>query len=192
MKGDLFIYGKDGKLFAYLCNIKNVGAACKVQLVGGGLMDSISYATAMTTATAAAKSSSSRCAKVAKMEDDYYYSHEAQEVYYVGDEYYSDNSVAAQSISIVRRHHAHKIIHKIPTYVYAAAVSLLASLITCCILYCRWKRSNSRHMLSGNLAQFTQLPTEDDDSVFESTAVSGEMSNPFRTDSPRTDRYGSL
>ena len=74
------MYGKDGKLFAYLCNIKNVGAACKVQLVGGGLIDATSYATAMKTATAAAKSSSSRCAKAAKMEDDFYYSHDAQEV----------------------------------------------------------------------------------------------------------------
>ena len=188
------MYGKDGKLFAYLCNIKNVGAACKTQLVGGGLIDATSYATAMKTATAAAKSSSSRCAKAAKMEDDFYYSHDAQEVYYVGDEYYSDNSVATQSISIIRRHHSHKIVHKIPTYVYAAAVSLLASLITCCVYYVRWKRSNSRTMLSGGLAQFTQLPTEDDDSVFENTAVTGNgIPNPFRDNSaPRVDRYGSL
>lgn len=155
-------------------------------------MDSISYATALKTATAAAKSSSSRCAKVPKMEDDYYYSHDAQEVYYVGDEYYNDNSVAVQSISVVRRHHDHKIVHRIPTYVYAAAVSLMASFITCCVYYFRWKRSNSRNMLSGGLAQFTQLPTEDDDSVFENTAVSGEILNPFRNDNPRTDRYGSL
>ena len=154
--------------------------------------DPISYATALKTATAAAKSSSSRCANVAKMEDDYYYSQNEQEIYYVGDEYYSDNNVASQSISVVRRHHDHKVIHKIPTFVYAAAMSLLASLVTCCVYYVRWKRSNSRNMLSGGLAQFTQLPTEDDDSVFENTAVSGEILNPFRNDGLRTDRYGSL
>lgn len=199
-QGDVYIYSTDGKLSAYLCNIENDGAVCTTPLVGGGLMNATSYATAKNASIAAAKSDNTRCPDTASSEDDYYYyGDDKPQVYYVDDYYYynsfgeTDDASFGQSISVARRHTAHKIIHKIPTYAYAALVAVMASFATCIVLYCRWKRAKSRNMLNGGIVRFTQLPTEDDDAVFENTAVSEQDANPFRHDSSsRIDRYGSL
>jgi hypothetical protein len=161
-------------------------------------MDSKSYDTAKNASIVAAEGGKSRCANAVFTEDDlYYYSDDNQKLYYVDDYYYyngfaGEDASASQAISITRRHTNHKIVHKVPTYAYAGAVAVLASFVACIVLYCRWKREKSRSMLNGGLVRFTQLPTEDDDAVFENTAVSEADVNPFRSDGNRLDRYGSL
>ena len=139
------------------------------------------------------------CAKAVATEDYYYnYQDDNQKIYYVDDYYYyngfaGEDASASHSISISRRHTKHKFVHKVPTYAYAAAVAVLASFMACIVLYCRWKREKSRAMLNGSFVRFTQLPTDDDDSVFSNTAVGEDDVNPFRSDgSSRLDRYGSL
>ena len=167
--------------------------------MGGGLKDDTSYATAKKAALVAGKVKSGTCKDLAKGDDDYYYSSE-QEVYYVDDYYYyngfgeeKEEGAIAKSISVSRRHTNHKIVHKIPTYVYACIVALIASLATCLVLFCRWKRNKSRNMLNGGIVRFTQLPTEDDEFVFDNTAIGSENPNPFGAPAVRTnDRYGSL
>jgi hypothetical protein len=163
------------------------------------LLDPISYETAKNASIAAAEGGVSRCANAVTTEDDfYYYSDDNQKLYYVDDYYYyngfaGEDASESQSISIARRHTKHKIVHKVPTYAYAAAVAVLASFVACIVLYCRWKREKSRAMLNGSLVRFTQLPTDDDDAVFENTAVGDADVNPFRSDgTSRLDRYGSL
>lgn len=161
------------------------------------MQDPISFGTAKNASISAAEGGKSRCANAVVTEDDYYYySDDKQQLYYVDDDYYYNGFAgedASNSEVISRRHTKHKIIHKVPTYAYAGAVAVLASFAACIVLYCRWKREKSRAMLNGGIVRFTQLPTEDDDAVFENTAVSEADANPFRTDgTSRLDRYGSL
>lgn len=171
-------------------------------MIGGGLKNETSYDTAKKAALVAGRvKSGSRCKDIeTKGDDDYYYSTD-QEIYYVDDYYYyngfgtNDESSFGNAISVSRRHTNHKIVHKIPTYVYAAVVALLASFATCLVLFCRWKRNQSRNMLNGGIVRFTQLPTDDDEFVFDGTAVGHDDPNPFRSDSlgaRSNDRYGSL
>lgn len=202
-QGDIYLYDADGRLVSYLCNIENEGAACDTPLTGGGLIDDDSYAVAKKAAIAAAELGTGRCKDTAVVEDDVYYSGE-QAIYYVDDYYYyngfgtTDESSVGKAMTITRRHTTHKIVHKIPTYVYAAIVAVIASFATCLVLYCRWKRNKSRNMLNGGIVRFTQLPTEDDDFVFENTAIGGMDPNPFSNGGNGNgalrgnDRYGSL
>ena len=167
------------------------------------MKDDDSYELAKKLAIAAAKigSKSERCPVVDdKTENDGDDYGDEQEIYYVDDYYYyngfgtNSESSFGKSISVSRRHTNHKLIHKIPTYVYAAIVAVLAFIITAIVLYCRWRRNKSRNMLNGGVVRFTQLPTDDDDIVFGNTAINADNPNPFLGARAfnGNDRYGSL
>ena len=185
----------------YLCNIENVGSDCKTPMTGGGLKDADSYVIAKKAALAVAKMKGGRCEDIVAENDDGDYYSDTKGIYYVDDYYYYNGfgSVGEKSfgvpLSVSRRHTTHKIIHKIPTYVYAAMVAVLASIVTAIVLFFRWRRNKSRNMLNGGVVRFTQLPTDDDDdSVFGNTAIGMEDPNPFSGAAALrgNDRYGSL
>ena len=170
-------------------------------MTGGGLKDADSYVIAKKAALAVAKMKGGRCEDIVAENDDGDYYSDTKGIYYVDDYYYYNGfgSVGEKSfgvpLSVSRRHTTHKIIHKIPTYVYAAMVAVLASIVTAIVLFFRWRRNKSRNMLNGGVVRFTQLPTDDDDdSVFGNTAIGMEDPNPFSGAAALrgNDRYGSL
>ena len=170
-------------------------------MTGGGLKDADSFVIAKKAALAVAKMKGGRCEDIIAENDDGDYYSDTKGIYYVDDYYYYNGfgSVGEKSfgvpLSVSRRHTTHKIIHKIPTYVYAAMVAVLASIVTAIVLFFRWRRNKSRNMLNGGVVRFTQLPTDDDDdSVFGNTAIGMEDPNPFSGAAALrgNDRYGSL
>jgi len=192
LQGDLFIYDREGRLYRYLCNIANVGAQCDTPLIGGGLQDDHSYETARNVAVEAAESDSDeRCGEDVVLSPGYdqveIYDNAAKKIYYVDDYYYyadfaTSNDESGKNknkvISVSRRHTHHRIQHKVPTYVYAGAVALFATIVTFVILYYRWKRTRPDF----GPFSFQRLATEDP----------GEMrgSNPFGAS--KSNDYGSL
>ena len=184
----------------YLCNIDNAGSDCKTPLTGGGLKDADSYLIARKAALAVAKMDTGRCKDTVVENDDGDHYSGSKGIYYVDDYYYYNGfgSVGEKAfgtpLSVSRRHTTHKVIHRVPTYVYAAMVAVLASIATVIVLFFRWRRNKSRNMLNGGVVRFTQLPTDDDDSVFGNTAIGMDDPNPFSGAAALrgNDRYGSL
>jgi hypothetical protein len=128
---------------------------------------------------------------------------ETQEFYYVDDSYYYNGkhksggvigSSTYDPISIYSRHNKHHIIHKIPPLVYVIFIAIVASIVTSIILLCRYQKNRTRSLQNGNIHRFHQIPGDDDDSVFESTAIGSEDENPFKMtfQQGRNDLYGSL
>lgn len=101
-----------------------------------------------------------------------------------------------EPISIASRHNAHHTVHRIPSFVYAAFIALIACIVTGTVLMCRYKKNRFRSLQNGSIHRFHQIPGDDDDSVFESTAIGGEDENPFKNGKggggARNDLYGSL
>lgn len=171
------------------------------------MIDKDSFKLAKSTAKKAYdKFSADRC-KGYEYFDDYEKDGESKEYYYVDDSYYYngkhgggettvENSMY-EPISIASRHNKHFIIHKIPRYAYAIFIAIIASIITAILLLCRYQKNRQRSLQSGNIHRFHQIPGDDDDSVFESTAIGIEDENPFKSGSgspqkARQDLYGSL
>jgi hypothetical protein len=174
LNGDVFIYDREGRLFSYLCNIENLGAACTTPLVGGGLKDKNSYNTALSAAYNAAESDSmTRCGEdvlLSSAEDEVKaFSDAGTKIYYVDDYYYYNDfnnaddkkSGSPHVIPVGRRHTHHRVVHKVPTYVYASLVATIATVVTFSVLYYRWKKGKERERLGDY--RFTQLPTEEKD-----------------------------
>lgn len=198
LTGDLFIYDREGRLYRYLCNIDNIGAQCDTPLIGGGLQDDNSYDTAKNVAIEAADSNDNdRCGEEVILSPGYdqveIYDNAAKKIYYVDDYYYyadfaSNNDETSKSknkvISVSRRHTHHRIQHKIPTYMYAGVVAVIATIITFTVLYYRWKRTRPDY---GGF-RFTQLAMDDDDPAAVKARTGGSP-NPFGR---AGDSYGSL
>ena len=95
-------------------------------MTGGGLKDADSYVIAKKAALAVAKMKGGRCEDIVAENDDGDYYSDTKGIYYVDDYYYYNGfgSVGEKSfgvpLSVSRRHTTHKLIDKIPTYVYAA------------------------------------------------------------------------
>lgn len=205
LEGDLFIYDGAGRLYSYMCNQDNIEinpeawGDCPDGLIGGGLRNQTSYDAALAMAVEAGQVEDleGRCEEYSYTADWYSaladWNKRAESLYYVDDwYYYSDfgwnaDKTKGNVISIERRHTKHKFQHKIPTYVWATFLALLATAGTGFVMYRRWKAVKALDAERGTV-RFTQLATEDDDLVLEGTLVEGGLALDMRKD----DTYGSI